>query len=882
MRNHVFSTVTDSYPVAVLVKATAFNIKEIERAYIREFELRGINREDIIIFALDYNDKGKAPAGFIKDQLEELMPNLGSVGVKFIYCADANYFKVITKSSKAEPHLGYSLKCQLKDYEYLDVTLGVNHKSLIYNPANEPKLELSIDTLTNIINGQYQGLGNGIIKGASYPGTTLEIRSALNNLHQYSRLSADIETASLDFDKAGIASITFCWNQHEGIAFACDYRPYATDFIGPIQDGHKGYLSVNAEVRAELKAFFCSYQGTLAWHSSNYDLGIIIYELWMKDLLDTEGLLQGIEVMTRSFHDTKIIAYLATNTTAGNELGLKKLAHAFAGNWANDNIKDIRRIALPDLLEYNLIDGLSTNYVFDKYYPVMVADDQEGVYFNMMLPSQVTIIQMELTGMALSPARVQEARQQLQAIVTAQELVLESEPVIRKLTQKLRQEAMAKANEKLKTKQHPISKFADKNDRAYVGFNPNSGLQKTKLVYEEMGLPILYRTKGKQPSTKSKHLEVLLNHTTNPAYIAVLEAMIKHTTANKILTSFIPAFEAAITKGDGVIWLHGSFNLGGTKSGRLSSSDPNLQNIPAGSIYGKLIKSCFVAPEGWMFCGADFNSLEDYISALTTRDPNKMKVYTDGYDGHCLRAYSYFPDELPGIVDTVNSINSIKDKFPKIRQLSKAPTFLLTYQGTNHGLQKNLGWDVNTALRIEANYHDLYSVSDKYVADKLEEASNTGYVEVAFGLRLRTPLLSRTIIGNKATPYEAEAEGRTAGNALGQSYGLLNNRAANEFMRRVWASPWRLLIKPVAMIHDAIYLLIKDDIKVVEWVNNNLIECMEWQELPELRHDTVKLGAELSIFWPDWSSEIVLSNKSTQKEIRTQCKDFQTKYKASS
>jgi DNA polymerase-1 len=84
------------------------------------------------------------------------------------------------------------------------------------------------------------------------------------------------------------------------------------------------------------------------------------------------------------------------------------------------------------------------------------------------------------------------------------------------------------------------------------------------------------------------------------------------------------------------------------------------------------------------------------------------------------------------------------------------------------------------------------------------------------------------------------------------------------------------------MIHDAIYLLIKDDIKVVEWVNNNLIECMEWQELPELRHDTVKLGAELSIFWPDWSSEIVLSNKSTQKEIRTQCKDFQTKYKASS
>lgn len=876
MRNHVFSTVSDSYPIAILVKAAAFNIKEIENAYIKEFESKGIKRKDIIIIALDYNAKSKAPAGFIKEELKVIMPALGSVGVKYIYCADANYFKVLTKSSKAEPHLGYSLKCQIKDYEYLDVTLGVNHKSLMYNPANEPKLTLSINTLVDIINGQYQGLGNGIIKGAAYPTGAAAIKTALASLHQYERLSADIETASLDFDKAGIATITFCWNQHEGVAFACDYVPNPN---GQDDQGFYGHLVSNTEIRGLLKDFFQNYQGALIWHKSNYDLSILIYELWMDSLLDTEGLLTGLEVMTRAYHDTKIIAYLATNTTAGNELGLKQLAHAFAGNWANDAIKDIRRIPLPELLEYNLIDGLSTNYVFDKYYPIMVADDQEGIYFNIMLPSQITIIQMELTGMALSPTRVQEARKQLQDIVTAQELVLDNEPVIQALTQRLRQEVMKKANEKLKTKQHPLSKFADKNDRAYVGFNPNSGLQKTKLVYEEMGFPILYRTKGKQPSTKGKHLEVLLNHTTNTTYIAVLEALIKHTTANKILTSFIPAFEAAIDKGDGVIWLHGSFNLGGTKSGRLSSSDPNLQNIPAGSIYGKLIKSCFVAPKGWILCGADFNSLEDYISALTTRDPNKMKVYTDGYDGHCMRAYNYFPDELPGIVDTVASINSIKEKYPKVRQASKAPTFLLTYQGTNHGLQKNLGWDANTALRIEANYHDLYRVSDKYVADKLKDASRTGYVEVAFGLRLRTPLLSRTIIGNRATPYEAEAEGRTAGNALGQSYGLLNNRAANEFMRRVWASRWRLLIKPVALIHDAIYLLIKDDIKVLEWVNNNLIECMEWQKLPEIKHDTVKLGAELSIFWPDWSNEVVIPNKSTQKEIRTQCEDFQTKYK---
>ena len=71
-------------------------------------------------------------------------------------------------------------------------------------------------------------------------------------------------------------------------------------------------------------------------------------------------------------------------------------------------------------------------------------------------------------------------------------------------------------------------------------------------------------------------------------------------------------------------------------------------------------------------------ALEDKINTLLTRDPNKEKVYKDGYDGHCLRAYSYFGDQMPDIVDTLQSINSIKDKYPDLRSKSKAPTFLLT------------------------------------------------------------------------------------------------------------------------------------------------------------------------------------------------------------
>lgn len=184
-------------------------------------------------------------------------------------------------------------------------------------------------------------------------------------------------------------------------------------------------------------------------------------------------------------------------------------------------------------------------------------------------------------------------------------------------------------------------------------------------------------------------------------------------------------------------------------------------------------------------------------------------------------------------------------------------------------LVKNLGFSEKEAKEIEKAYHDLYKVSDEWVKAKMDQASKDGYVDVAFGLRVRTPLLAQVIRGHRATPFQAEAEARTAGNALGQSYGLLNNRAANAFMEKVWASKHRTSILPIAQIHDAIYLLIRDDLEVVEWVNENLIAEMQWQELPEIQHDTVKLGAELDLFWPSWAHPVTLPNGASAEKILT-------------
>ena len=175
------------------------------------------------------------------------------------------------------------------------------------------------------------------------------------------------------------------------------------------------------------------------------------------------------------------------------------------------------------------------------------------------------------------------------------------------------------------------------------------------------------------------------------------------------------------------------------------------------------------------------------------------------------------------------------------------------------------------AKQIEEKYHELYAESDKWVHDQLVQATKDGYVTVAFGLRVRTPALASSLLNSAHTPSHVAAEGRTAGNALGQSYGLLNTRAANEFQGRTLASKHRLSVLPVAAIHDANYFLIRNDLETVKWVNDNLVECSEWQELEAIKHDQVKLGGELSIFYPSWREEYVIPNRATSEQIEAAC-----------
>ena len=215
----------------------------------------------------------------------------------------------------------------------------------------------------------------------------------------------------------------------------------------------------------------------------------------------------------------------------------------------------------------------------------------------------------------------------------------------------------------------------------------------------------------------------------------------------------------------------------------------------------------------------------------------------------------------------VARVNSIKKLYKHWRQESKVPTFALTYDGTYVTLMKNVGLSEAVAKSIEASYHELYEVSDKWVAEKIEQATKDGYVTVAFGLRLRTPLLNQVVVGTSKTPHEAASEGRTAGNALGQSWCMLNSRAGSEFMAKVRKSQYRLDIKPTSQIHDAGYFLIRDNIETVMYTNEHLSLAVSWQEDAAIQNEHISMSGELGIFWPNWNHEMVIPNGADPETI---------------
>lgn len=497
MKHIVFSqNAGNQYKVAILIKEVALTNSEIKTYYHNPLVSQGVKSDNIICVGLKYNEHGKAPAKLMKEHLDEVLKVLDSLNITTVMVADSNYFKALTKVGKVEPHHGYIKPCVLKNYSHINVILSVNYQALFYNPAIQEKLDMSIKTVASHLDGTHQNLGTDIIHSAYYPANREDIEAAIESLHQYPVLTCDIETFSLEFHKAGIGTISFAWDEHNGIAFAVD-------------KDHLHALSWCKHIKELLYKFFSTYKGKVIYHGGTFDIKVLIYELFMgADLMNYRGLIVGLETMYRNVDCTKVITYLATNSAAGNKLSLKHNAFEFAGNYAKEDIEDITKIPTPELLEYNLVDCLSTWYVYKKNYPIMVQDNQLDVYNTIMHPSMKVITHMELIGMPMDKEQVFKTKEKLLAIQTKLMDYLRNSTLIKEFEWQQARETMIIENALLKRKIKPVADFYEK-------FNPASNKQTQKLVYETMGFDVIDKTDTGQPAVGQKTLQKLLNKLIN-------------------------------------------------------------------------------------------------------------------------------------------------------------------------------------------------------------------------------------------------------------------------------------------------------------------------------------------------------------------------------
>jgi DNA polymerase-1 len=852
MRHILFSEDSTKLSTAILIKESSLNHQGIYENYISKIE-KDISPDSLVAFSLEYDDHKKVKVSTIKKYLVNLLKAIDSLNITTLLVADGNYFKVLTKERKAEPHYGYIKQCKIEGYEHLSIILAPNYQALFYNPALQNRLDMSLDTLVSHIDGSFKELGSDIIKSASYPQTENQKIESLEMLFNYISITCDIETTSLRFEQGVIGTIAFAWNKHEGIAF-----------------------DVDDNILIHLKNFFESYPGDIWFHNALFDVKFLIYHLYMNHSTDYIGLQKGLDVFS-NIQDTMVLTYLATNSTAEAKLSLKDVAFEFTGNYAQEDINDITKIPLDELLEYNLVDCLATWYVHDKYMPLCIADNQMNIYYAIMQPSLKVLLKMMMIGLPMDLTKVTKAKDELETIRTKAYTTLMNLPEIKKFQFTLQCEEMVKANKKLKKKVKSIDEFRD------TKFNPGSTTQKQKLLYQRWNLPVIDLTDSKEPATGAKTLAKLLNIVEEPEHKIVLESLIEISKVDIILNNFIKNFqEMAFTRNDNTVWLNGNLKLGGTQSGRLSSNNPNMQNIPSGSTYAKLIKSCFVAPEGWLFAGADFSALEDRIGAILSGDPMKTKEFSEGADGHSLRAIAFFsqlekpvtingtyidPDVIKSYdIDDVTSINQFKKDHPNIRKEAKAPSFALQYGGTWKTLVTNIGLPEEVARSIEKGYHELYKGLSDFTDHNMKFGSENGYVKCAFGLRLRTPILARTILGKRSTPYEAMSEGRSASNAVSQSWGMLMNRALIATENQLQGSGYEQDIYMANTIHDAGYFIIRNKPDVIKWLNDTLIKEMSWNGHPSIHSENVLMEAELDI-GKSWDKQYTLHNNATIEEI---------------
>ncbi len=249
-------------------------------------------------------------------------------------------------------------------------------------------------------------------------------------------------------------------------------------------------------------------------------------------------------------------------------------------------------------------------------------------------------------------------------------------------------------------------------------FNLGSPKQLQELLFDELGLPVIRKTPKGQPSTAEDVLQELAEEFILPELILDYRAL------SKLKSTYTDKLPQQICARTGRI--HTSYHQAVTATGRLSSSDPNLQNIPIRTEEGRRIRQAFIAPPGYSLLAADYSQIELRIMAHISGDQGLLQAFADDLDIHRATAAEVFgvpPDEVSD------------DQ----RRSAKAINFGLIYGMSPFGLSRQLGISLDEARGYTELYFDRYPGVQDYMKRTRQQAKEQGFVETVFGRRLYLP-----------------------------------------------------------------------------------------------------------------------------------------------
>tara|TARA_B110000014_G_C20124568_1_gene597979 strand:- start:1273 stop:3984 length:2712 start_codon:yes stop_codon:yes gene_type:complete len=358
-----------------------------------------------------------------------------------------------------------------------------------------------------------------------------------------------------------------------------------------------------------------------------------------------------------------------------------------------------------------------------------------------------------------------------------------------------------------------INALTDKAyDLAGLKFNLGSPKQLQEVFYEKLGYPIKQKTPGGQPSTAENVLQLLAEEYELPKII------LEHRTLSKLKQTYTDRLPLQISPSTNRV--HTSYHQAVTTTGRLSSSDPNLQNIPIRTEDGRRIRQAFEASKGHSLVSADYSQIELRIMAHMSKDKSLINAFKNGEDIHSLTASEVF--NVP--IDKVSS---------EERRNAKAINFGLIYGISAFGLGKQLGINRGLAADYISTYFSRYPGVLQYMDNVKKEASLHGFVETLYNRRLYLPEI------NASNAIRRKSAERAAINAPVQGTAADVMKLAMIKLSK-WLNASGLEAKIILQVHDELILEVKDS--EVKKASDGLITCMQ-----EAANFSVPLDVEVGV-----------------------------------